>query len=63
AQGVTIIASKPVADVQRANAAVKAGASIESSVTQFITNSPLNSPQLDALCQSILTEARMEVAE
>lgn len=63
AKGITIIASKPVADVQRANAAVKAGASIETSVTQFISGSPLNSPQLDALCQSILTEARMEVAE
>lgn len=61
ALGITAIMQKDSASVARANSTVTAGASIEVSVSQFISNSSLSNSALDLLCQDILSEARMEV--
>jgi DNA repair exonuclease SbcCD nuclease subunit len=62
AKGVTIIA-QPDTGVTRTASTVKAGASIEVSVSDFIKSADFeNKEELDKACQAILAEARMEIA-
>lgn len=64
AKGVTIITTKVAVEASRSSATVKAGASLEESVGEFIKRSTAsNHKALTALCNSILAEARLEVAE
>lgn len=65
ARGVTIITNKVAIKAARSSATVKAGASIEDSVTEFVSKSTATADKaaLSALCASILAEARIEVAE
>lgn len=66
AKGVNILYQKKVVEVSRASTATStaAGASIETSVNDYVAG--LASPrgkELAELCQSILTDARMELAK
>lgn len=65
AKGVTILTTKVAVEASRSTASVKAGASIEESVNEFIKKSTttVNHEHLTILCNSILEEARLEVAE
>ncbi len=64
AAGVTILTTKSTVEAARTSSTVKAGASIEESVTEFIKKSSSTDPErLGLLCSAILTEARMEIAE
>lgn len=64
AKGVTIITTKVAIEAARTSSTVKAGASIEESVSEFISKSPAtDKAALSSLCASILTEARMGAAE
>lgn len=65
AKGVTILTTKVAIEASRSTSTVKAGASIEASVSEFIKSSPgvTDAEALTKLCNSILAEARMEVAE
>lgn len=65
AQGVTILAQKKVVEVEREeSSSVSAGASIEQSVDEYVSKSGVSDTKaLSQLCQSILTDARMEIAE
>jgi DNA repair exonuclease SbcCD nuclease subunit len=64
ALGVTILTTKAVVETERKEMSVKAGASIEHSVGQFIKHSSAtDKEQLTTLCNAILSEARLEVAE
>ncbi|MEJ8025469.1 serine/threonine protein phosphatase [Acinetobacter baumannii] len=65
AKGVTILTTKVAIEASRSTSTVKAGASIEASVGEFIKSSPgvTDAEALTKLCNSILVEARMEVAE
>jgi DNA repair exonuclease SbcCD nuclease subunit len=59
ARGVTIIAQKELSAPTRAGASIKAGASIETSVADYIKAGTFgNLEKLSVECQSILTEAR-----
>jgi len=60
ARGVTIVA-QPATGVTRTASTVKAGASIEVSVSDYINGADFdNTAKLNALCHSILTEVRGE---
>ena len=62
AKGVTIIA-QPDTGVTRTASTVKAGASIEVSVSDYIKSADFeNKEELDKACQAVLAEARMEIA-
>jgi len=64
AKGVMIITTKVVIEASRSSSTVKAGASIEESVTEFVNKSPaVDKVALNKLCATILAEARMESAE
>ena len=65
AKGVTILTTKVAIEASRSTSTVKAGASIETSVSEFIKSSSgvTDAEALTKLCNSILAEARMEVAE
>lgn len=65
AKGVTILTTKVAVEASRSTASVKAGASIEESVNEFIKKSSatVDHEHLTILCNSILEEARLEVAE
>lgn len=64
AKGVTIITNKVAVEASRSTSTVKAGASLEESVTEFINKSPVtDKAALNVLCAAILSEARMESAE
>lgn len=64
AKGVTIITTKVAVEASRSTATVKAGASIEESVGEFIKRSTAVDPErLTVLCNAILAEARLEVTE
>ena len=64
AKGVMIITTKVVIEASRSSSTVKAGASIEESVSEFVNKSPAaDKAALNKLCAEILAEARMESAE
>lgn len=65
AKGVTVLTTKVAIEASRSSSTVKAGSSIEESVGEFIKKSSTVSDheQLTILCNSILAEARLEVAE
>lgn len=66
AKGVTILTTKVAVEAERVStASTKAGASIEESVSEFVKRSTTTEDhkQLTILCNSILAEARTQVAE
>jgi DNA repair exonuclease SbcCD nuclease subunit len=59
AKGVTILAEPPKTTVARSESAVKAGATMEASVSDYIDRSAFDSKEkVKALCQDILREAQ-----
>ncbi len=65
AKGVTILSTKVAVEASRSISTVKAGSSIEASVSEFIKKSSVtvDHEHLTMLCNAILAEARMEIAE